>query len=81
MPQRPTVEVDGAAIRRIRMLSGTELRDLATKARITPSYLSRIEVGTRRQLGPTVYAAIRTHLGATDDQLLAHSEDHQQRTT
>ncbi|WP_377271866.1 helix-turn-helix domain-containing protein [Peterkaempfera sp. SMS 1(5)a] len=81
MAPRPTVEVDGAAIRRIRLLSGMEMGDLAGKAGITPNYLCRIETGSRRNLGPRVYAAIRTHLGATDDQLLAPGEDQQQRTT
>lgn len=82
MAPRPTVEVDGAAIRRIRLLSGMEMGDLAGRAGITPNYLCRIETGSRRNLGPRVYAAIRNHLGATDDQLLAsNSEDQQQRTT
>jgi transcriptional regulator with XRE-family HTH domain len=58
-----------------------EMRDLATAAGITANYLSRIETGTRRYLRPTKYAALRHHLDATDDQLLATGEDPQQRTT
>lgn len=81
MPQPPTVKVNGAAIRRIRLLSGTEMRDLAIRAGISRNYLSRIETGTRRHLRASTYAALRKALNATDNQLLATSEDEQQRTT
>jgi transcriptional regulator with XRE-family HTH domain len=81
MPQRSTVEVNGAAIRRIRKLAGTDMPDLATQVGITASYLSRIETGSRRRVRPSVYGALRTALSATDDQLLADSEAEQTRTT
>lgn len=81
MPHRPTVEVDGAAIRRIRILSGTEMQDLADAIGITRNYLSRIETGTRRRLRPSKYAALRAALAATDDQLLADDEDTPGRET
>jgi transcriptional regulator with XRE-family HTH domain len=74
MPQRSTVEVDGPAIRAIRKLQGLDMSELANQAGITANYLSRIETGTRRRVRPSVYAAIRRHLGATDDQLLADGE-------
>ena len=81
MPQRTTFEVNGAAIRRIRKNRGMEMSDLAHLVGITPNYLSRIETGSRRHLRPTKYTAVRDHLGATDDQILADGEDPQQRTT
>ena len=71
MPQPSTVEIDGTAIRRIRMSNGTEMRDLAQSAGITRSYLCRIETGSRRHLRPRTYAALRDSLGVTDDQVLA----------
>ncbi|WP_073946480.1 helix-turn-helix domain-containing protein [Streptomyces kebangsaanensis] len=73
---RATYEVDGAAIRRLRMARGIQMADLARTARITPSYLSRLETGVRRQMRPPTYTALRTALGveADDDQLLAPSE-------
>ncbi len=80
MPQRSTVEVNGAAIRRIRKLSGAEMRDLAIQVGISANYLSRIETGSRRNVRAGVYAALRTALSATDDQLLADSEAEQTRT-
>jgi len=73
---RSTYEVDGAAIRKARMARGIQMADLARTARITSSYLSRLETGVRRQMRPPTYQALRTALGiATDDnQLLADSE-------
>ncbi|MFJ2731446.1 helix-turn-helix domain-containing protein [Streptomyces sp. NPDC087317] len=73
---RATYEVDGAAIRRLRMERGFQIADLARTARITGSYLSRLETGVRRRVRPPTYAALRTALGveADDDQLLAPSE-------
>lgn len=74
MPNRTTVEVNGPAIRKLRKLSGQEMRDVAEQAGITPNYLSRIETGSRRRLKPTVYAALRSALGTTDDKITALAE-------
>lgn len=73
---RATYEVDGAAIRKLRMARGIQIADLARNARITRSYLSRLETGVRRQMRPPTYTALRTALGisADDEQLLAQSE-------
>lgn len=73
---RATYEVDGAAIRRVRMSRGIQIADLARNAHITRSYLSRLETGVRRQMRPPTYTALRTALGvdADDGQLLAPSE-------
>ncbi|MFG3154263.1 helix-turn-helix domain-containing protein [Streptomyces sp. NPDC048219] len=73
---RATYEVDGAAIRRLRMARGIQIADLARTARITRSYLTRLETGVRRQMRPPTYLALRTALGidANDTQLLAQRE-------
>ncbi|MFE0699163.1 helix-turn-helix domain-containing protein [Streptomyces sp. NPDC058872] len=73
---RPTFEVDGAAIRKIRMSRGLPIADLARRTGITPSYLSRLETGGRRNMRPPKYTALREALGLPPDspQLLAHSE-------
>ncbi|WBP89471.1 helix-turn-helix domain-containing protein [Kitasatospora cathayae] len=80
MPERSTVEVDGPAIRRIRKHAGVDMSTLAEQVGITANYLSRIETGTRRRVRPSVYAALRRHLGAADDELLAPGEARTQRT-
>ncbi len=74
MPNRTTVEVTGHAIRRIRKLSGLELRTVAQQAGISANYLSRIETGSRSRLSPARYAALRSAIGATDDQITPTSE-------
>lgn len=72
---QPTFEVNGTAIRRIRMRQGTEMSQLAEAAGISRSYLNRLEIGTRERMRPETYARLRDALKATDDQLLARSED------
>lgn len=80
MAERTTLQVNGAAVRRIRISSGRELRALAADVCITPSYLSRIETGARR-VSPSLFRALRISLGATRDELLAPSEDRDEVTT
>ncbi|MDT9688152.1 helix-turn-helix transcriptional regulator [Streptomyces sp. P9(2023)] len=73
---RPTYEVDGAAIRKIRMSRGIKIADLARNARISRSYLTRLEIGVRTNMRPPTYAALRTalELDPEDEQLLAPRE-------
>ncbi|MER5892357.1 helix-turn-helix transcriptional regulator [Streptomyces sp. NPDC001876] len=68
-----TYEVDGAAIRKLRMSRGTQIADLASNAGITRSYLQRLETGVRRHMRPPAYVALRSALGLQpdDDKLLA----------
>jgi transcriptional regulator with XRE-family HTH domain len=74
MPQRTTIEVNGLEIRRIRKLSGLEMGDLALRVGISTNYLSRIETGSRKNLRPGVYAALRQALGTTDDAITTETE-------
>ncbi|MEU4967846.1 helix-turn-helix domain-containing protein [Streptomyces smyrnaeus] len=72
MEQPPaTYQVNGAAVRTIRMRHGLDQAQAAHAAGITASYLSRLETGTRMRMRPDTYAALRTALCATDEQLLA----------
>lgn len=73
---RPTFEVDGAVIRKIRMSRGIPTADLARRIGISRSYLTRLEIGVRRHMRPHTYAALRQalELPSTDTQLLANSE-------
>ncbi|MFF2405764.1 helix-turn-helix domain-containing protein [Streptomyces sp. NPDC058092] len=73
---QPTFEVDGAAIRELRMSRGIRIADLARTAGISRSYLTRLEIGVRRHMRPPAYVALRTALGVPheDTQLLATGE-------
>lgn len=72
---QPTFQVNGAAIRVIRMRAGIEMRELAQAAGISRRYLNHLELGTRRDMRPATYARLRAALHATDHQLLAPSEE------
>ncbi|MFH8751033.1 helix-turn-helix domain-containing protein [Streptomyces rimosus] len=78
-PPPATYQVNGAAIRAIRMRQGLALRETARAAGISRSYLQRLETGTRRRMRPDTYAPLRNYLGATDDQLLAQEESTEKR--
>lgn len=73
---RATYEVDGAAIRTLRMSRGLPIADLARNAGISRSYLTRLEIGVRRHMRPPAYLALRTALGVPHDDthLLAEGE-------
>lgn len=70
--ERPhgTFQVRGAAIRARRMDMGLEVSALAAVAGISRRYLSHLENGTRTQMRPRFYVALRTALKATDTDLL-----------
>jgi transcriptional regulator with XRE-family HTH domain len=72
-----TFEVDGAAIRELRMSRGEDIAALAARAGISRSYLSLLETGRRRHMRPPKYTALRTAMGIEpdDEQLLAPTED------
>lgn len=64
----------GSAIRTIRVHRGIKLEDLASAAKISPSYLSLIEQGQRR-LTRRVEQNITKELGIKPDALLKLSQD------
>lgn len=70
-PPPSTFQVRGAEIRERRMQMGFEVSELAAEAGISRRYLSHLENGTRTQMRPRRYVALRTALAATDDDLLA----------
>lgn len=69
MHQPTTFEVDGDAIREERMQAGLTQTELARQAGISPRYVSHLETGTRRRMGPKPYKRLRTALNATDERL------------
>ncbi|GHB56071.1 hypothetical protein GCM10010331_49960 [Streptomyces xanthochromogenes] len=71
MHQPPaTFEVNGAAIRTIRMQAGLGVHQLAQVVGVDDSYLRKLETGARTRMRPERYTALRTALNATDTQLL-----------
>jgi transcriptional regulator with XRE-family HTH domain len=72
--QHPRIKVDGPAIRQFRMLQGLEIADVAARAGISRSYLSRIEVNSL-WLRPRTYRALCEALNHEHDSFLAPSED------
>lgn len=75
----PTFEVNGTAIRTIRMHLGLDLAECSRQAGISKSFLTQLELGLKRHMRPPTYTALRTVLKATDRQLLAPHEDSPER--
>lgn len=75
--ERPpaTYQVHGPSLRKERMRQGLPLQEVADAARISRSYLQRLETGTRERMGPQRYIRLRTVLNSTDERLLAPPED------
>lgn len=80
---RATYEVDGAAIRTLRMQRGKTIADLARTAGISRSYLNRLEIGTQSRMRPGTYLGLRAALGLSteNEQLLATGEIHSNEVT
>lgn len=78
---QPTFEMDGPAVRKRRMELGLNIAQLARATGISASYLSHIEVGTRRRMGPHRFAALRTALGAQTGELLHTGTTDNERST
>ncbi|MEE6264972.1 helix-turn-helix domain-containing protein [Streptomyces sp. VTCC 41912] len=72
---QPTYQVNGAAIREIRMSLGMSIAEAAANAGISASYLRQLELGFKRHMRPPNYTAIRTVLRTTDARILAPPED------
>ncbi|WP_372514863.1 helix-turn-helix domain-containing protein [Streptomyces ortus] len=70
-----TYTVHGPSLRKERMRQGLSVRQAAAAARISRSYLQRLETGTREHMGAPRYTRLRKALKSTDEQLLAPAED------
>lgn len=64
------VEINGAALRHVRSLTGRSLSAVAREVGITPTFMSFLERGLRRSCRAEVFAAINAALGITDDRVL-----------
>lgn len=70
-----TYTVHGPSLRQERKGQGLSVQEVAEAARISRSYLQRLETGTRERMGAPRYIRLRTALNSTDDKLLAPPED------
>lgn len=70
-----TEEIDRVALRGIRLIRAMTQVDLAKAAEISQAYLSQLETGTRRYVGPAVYSSLIKALGVDYDDLLLTDED------
>jgi transcriptional regulator with XRE-family HTH domain len=59
----PGVAVAGGELRRLRKLSGDNLRVFAAKVGVSLQYVSQIETGARKSVSPQVFASICNTLG------------------
>ncbi|WP_438479121.1 helix-turn-helix domain-containing protein [Streptomyces asiaticus] len=76
MHQAPTTfRVRGVAINERRMQAGLSATQLAALVGVTASYIRKLETGSRTCMGPGAYIRLRAALSATDDELLAPTED------
>lgn len=65
-----TVEVNGFAIREIRIRSGLGVAELATSVGVQRPYIAKIELGHSRRVSPKVFTAILAALSITDRRVL-----------
>lgn len=67
---RTSIEVNGFALREIRMRSGIEIAPCAEQIGISRPYLAHIELGSRVRVRPTVFAGMLRALQITDRRAL-----------
>jgi transcriptional regulator with XRE-family HTH domain len=67
MPTTPTtVEVNGYAIRELRIRSGLGVAELAQQVGVTRAYIAKIELGHSRRVSPKMFAALLASLSIQD---------------
>lgn len=67
MPTTPTtVEVNGYAIRELRVRSGLGVAELADQVGVKRPYIAKIELGHSRRVSPKVFKALMDALSIQD---------------
>ena len=78
MPTPTTIEVNGFALREIRVRSGLGVAELARAVDVQRPYIAKIELGHSVRVSPKVFAALLTVLTIKDRRALManpHSAD------
>ena len=65
-----TVEVNGYALRELRVRSGIGVADLAEQVGVQRPYIAKIELGHSKKVSPKVYNALLSALAITDRRVL-----------
>lgn len=65
-----TIEVNGFALRDIRMRSGIGVAELAAQVGVQRPYIAKIELGHSRRVSPKVYNKLLSALAITDRRVL-----------
>lgn len=71
MPETPTtVEMNGYALRELRVRSGLAVAELAKAVGVQRPYIAKIELGHSKRVSPKVYNALLSALSITDRRVL-----------
>lgn len=71
MPKTPTtVEINGYAVREIRIRSGLAVAELAQAVTVQRPYIAKIELGHSRNVSPKVFKALLDALSINDRRVL-----------
>lgn len=65
-----TIEVNGYALRELRVRSGLGVADLARQVGVQRPYIAKIELGHSRRVSPKVFNALLTALTISDRRAL-----------
>lgn len=65
-----TIEINGYALRELRVRSGVGVSDLARTVGVQRPYIAKIELGHSRRVSPKVYSSLLAALAITDRRVL-----------
>lgn len=69
----PEVNHFGTLLKKLRKLKGLSIAKLAELSKVSPSYITRIEKGTRKTPKPEILKKLAPHLGVSYDELMAQA--------
>jgi transcriptional regulator with XRE-family HTH domain len=67
---KTTVEINGFAVRELRIRSGLSVVDLAQRADVTRAYIAKIELGHSQRVSPKMFGALLSALSIHDRRVL-----------
>lgn len=70
MPAKTTVDINGYALREIRVRSGIGVQALADSAKCARSYVARMETGHTTRVSPEMFEALARSLNIVDKRAL-----------